>query len=121
MIRGKEPPGRSPGGKPQGYIVRIDRLLAEAATRPPQEDTSSEDGDVEAGAYNEGSGKDEAAVSATRRSYTASGEADNPKAAAFTVGRARTARAVVSPTKAHGEGADEDLAVLAASGTSLPR
>ncbi len=72
----------------------------------------SEDGDVEAGAYNEGSGEDEA---------TASGEADDPKAAAFAVGRARTARAVVSPTEAHGEGANGDLAVLAASGAPPPR
>jgi hypothetical protein len=115
---GEGTPRKKPRGESPGYVFRINRLLAEAATKPPQEDTSSEDRDVEAGAYNEGSGEDEAAPSAARRLYTASGTADDPKAAAFAVRRARTAKAVTSTTKAHDEGADEDLALLAANGTA---
>ena len=88
---GEGTPRKKPRGESPGYIVKIDRLLAEAATKPPQEDTSSEDGDVEAGAHHEGSDEDEAAASAARRLYTASSTANYPKAAAFAVGRARTA------------------------------
>ena len=76
-------------------------LLAEAATKPPREDTLSKDGNVEAGAYNEGSDVDEAAASAVRRAYTASGTVDDPKATAAAVRRARMARAAVRMAKAH--------------------
>ena len=44
---------------------------------------SSEDGDVEAGAYDEGSDGDDAAVSAARCAHAASGTADDPKAIYF--------------------------------------
>ncbi len=75
-----------------------------AATKPPREDTSSEDGDVQAGAYNEGSGEDEAAVSAARRSY---GAANNPKAVVSAIGRARTVRASIPGARYEGSGKDE--------------
>ena len=78
---GEGTPRKKPREESPGYVFWIDRLLAEAATKPLQEDTSSEDGNVKPGAYNEGSVKDEAAASAARRSYTASGTADNPKGA----------------------------------------
>ena len=122
---GKGTPMKKPRGESLGYVFRIDRLLAEAETKPPREDTSSEDGDVKAGAYNEGSNKDKAVASAARRSYMASGTANNPKATVFAVRRARTARAAVSTTEAHDVGANGDEAAAsnarrayAASGTA---
>ncbi len=49
----------------------------------------SEDGDVKAGAYDEGSDRDKVAASAARRAYAASIAADNDKAAASAARRAR--------------------------------
>jgi hypothetical protein len=115
---GKGTPRKKPRGESPGYVFQIDRLLAEAATKPPREDTLSEDGDVKARARHKDSDKDKAATSAARRSYTASGAADNPKAASVAVRRARTAKAVVPTTEAHNEGADGDLTLLAVSGTT---
>ncbi len=64
---GEGTPRKKPRGESPRYVFWIDRLLVEVATKPPQEDTLSEDGDVEAGAYNKGSDEDEAAASAARR------------------------------------------------------
>ena len=97
-------PRKKPRGESPGDVVWIDRLLAEVATKPLQEDTSSEDGYIEAEAYDEGSDGDKAAASAVRRGYTASGTADDPKATAFAARHARTARAAVRTAKAKGIG-----------------
>jgi hypothetical protein len=43
---GKGTPRKKPRGESPGYVFRINRLLAEVATKPPREDTLSEDGDV---------------------------------------------------------------------------
>ena len=94
---GEGTPRKKPRGESPRYVFRVGRLLAAAATKPPREDTSSEDRDVQSGAYTEGSGKDEAAVSAARRSY---GAADNPVVS--TTERARTAAVASAARRSYG-------------------
>jgi hypothetical protein len=88
---GEGTPRKKPRGEGHGYVFRADRLIAEAATKPLREDTSSEDGDVKAGAYDEGFDGDEVAASAVRRAHAASVPANNDKAAASAARRARAA------------------------------
>jgi hypothetical protein len=91
----------------------------EAATKPPREDTSSEDSDVKAGAYDKGSNRDEAAASAVRRAYAASGTTDNPKATASAARCTGMARAAIhmaeANTGAYEEGSNGDEAAASAA------
>jgi hypothetical protein len=120
VIRGEDP-RKKPRGEGPGYVFRADRLIAKAATKPPRENTSSEDGDVKAGAYDEGSDRDEAAASATRRAHAASVAANDDKAAASAarharaaIGARRTAKADEIDEGAHNEGSINDKAKASA-------
>jgi hypothetical protein len=128
-----DPDDRADGGRPKEGVLKMTK-----APRVTQEDngddldSEEEEVDSEDNNNNDNNDKeldndndkelnadgDEAAASAARPSYLENGAADDPKAAAFAVRRARPAKAVVPTPKAPDEGADGDLAWLAASGTA---
>jgi hypothetical protein len=102
VIRGEEPQEEAQGrGEGPEYVFQANRLIAEAATKPPRKNTSSEDGDVKARAYDEGSDGDEAAASAARHAHAASVAAADNKAAASAARHARAAIAARRTAKAN--------------------
>ncbi len=118
-----DPDDRADGGRPKEGVLKTTkapRVIQEDNgddLDSEEEEVDSEDDDDFADDDDDelDADGDEAAASSARRSYTARGAADDPKAAAFAV---RTARAVAPTTEAHDEGADGDLTSLAASGTA---
>ncbi len=131
---GEGTPRKKPRGTSPGCVLQINRPPTEAATKPPQEDTSVtrrarmvraavRTAEANAGAVDKGSNGDKAAASAARRAYAASGFASDPKAATPAVRRVRTARGGVGTAEAHtgpgDKGADGDE--VGASATRLRR
>ena len=83
MIKGRNLQEEAQGGGRAQVCLRVDRLIAEAATKHQQADTLSEDGDVKADNIDFVVGPvDKAAAMAARRAYVASATAADNEAAA---------------------------------------
>jgi hypothetical protein len=121
-----DPDDRADGGRPKKGVLKTTKA-PRVTQEDDRDDLDSEEEEVNSkdddDLYNDNDEEldadgDKAAASSARPLYPASGATDNPKAAAFAVRRARTAKAVAPTAEAPKEGADRDLAWLAASGTA---
>jgi hypothetical protein len=106
-----DPDDRADGGRPKEGVLKT--MKAPRVTQEDDgDDLDSEEEEVDSKDDDDFDDDDDNKLNAdgdeaARRSYTTRGAADDPKAAAFAVGRARRARAVAPRVRYEGSGNDE--------------